>query len=181
LEFHSYSHPHSTKINDKELKSDFEKGLKLFKEKVGHEPDFYSYPYGEFNDNVKSIAKEFGFSAIFNQNNGAIDNTSDVYDLNRLAVVGNASLKYLLSFKVLDAKWEEPKSFPKDGNLTKVNVKTALNATKAKLYITGIGWRDIELKDGIADENIGQMLTNQRTRIILKIGNKTSTKIIVKD
>jgi peptidoglycan/xylan/chitin deacetylase (PgdA/CDA1 family) len=181
LEFHSYAHPHSTRLNEKALKDDFEKGLELFKNKVGHAPDFYSYPYGEFDENVKNTAKEFGFSAIFNQNNGAVDNTSDIYDLDRLAIVGKTDLKTLLNFEVLEAQWNEPKSFPKDSNLTKISVKTASNATKAKLYITNIGWLDVKVKDGVVEETIGQKLTNQRTRIILKVGDKTSTKIIVKD
>ncbi|MDR0580035.1 MAG: polysaccharide deacetylase family protein [Campylobacteraceae bacterium] len=181
LEFHSYAHPHSTKLDKENLRKDFEKGLEIFKKRVGYMPNFYSYPYGEFNENVKDIAKEFGFSAILNQNNGAVDSSSDVYDLDRLAVVGKSNLKTLLSFETLQVEWQEPKSFPKDSNLTKVNVKIASNATKAKLYITDIGWRDIDIKDGIIDENIGQKLTSKRTRIILKLGNKTSTKIIVKD
>ncbi|MDR3177700.1 MAG: polysaccharide deacetylase family protein [Campylobacteraceae bacterium] len=181
LEFHSYAHPHSTKISEESLEKDFQKGLELFKEKIGHAPDFYSYPYGEFDESVKDTAKKFGFSAIFNQNNGAVEGGSDVYDLNRLAVVGKPDLKALLTFEFLRADWQEPKSFPKDGNLTKVNAKISSNATKAKLYITNIGWRDVAVKNGTIDEIIEQKLTNQRTRIILKAGNKVSTKIIVKD
>ncbi|MDR1554472.1 MAG: polysaccharide deacetylase family protein [Campylobacteraceae bacterium] len=181
LEFHSYAHPHSTKLDKESLEKDFEKGLRIFENKTGHMPDFYSYPYGEFNENIKDVAKGFGFSAIFNQNNGAVNDISDIYDLNRLAVVGKVDFKTLLAFEVLQAEWKEPNSFPKDGNLTKVSAKITSNATKAKLYITNIGWKDIKVKDGIVDENIGQKLTNQRTRIILKTGNKTSTKIIVKD
>ncbi|MDR0407519.1 MAG: polysaccharide deacetylase family protein [Campylobacteraceae bacterium] len=181
LEFHSYAHPHSTRLSEKTLQEDFKKGLELFNNKIGHMPSFYSYPYGEFNENVKNTAKEFGFSAILNQNNGAVDKTSDIYDLDRLAVVGKADLKTLLNFEVLEAQWNEPKSFPKDGNLTKVNIKTTSNATKAKLYITNIGWMDVKVKNGMIEETIEEKLANQRTRIILKIGNKASTKIIVKD
>ncbi|MDR1460874.1 MAG: polysaccharide deacetylase family protein [Campylobacteraceae bacterium] len=181
LEFHSYAHPHSTRLDKKTLKSDFKKGLELFKSRVGHMPDFYSYPYGEFDENVKNIAKEFEFKAIFNQNNGAVGSISDVYNLDRLAVVGKADLKALLNFEALEAQWNEPKSFPKNSNLTKVSIATTSNAIQAKLYITNIGWMDVKVKDGVVEELVEQKLTNPRTRIILKIDNKTSTKIIVKD
>ncbi|MDR2341951.1 MAG: polysaccharide deacetylase family protein, partial [Campylobacteraceae bacterium] len=112
LEFHSYAHPHLTRLNKENLKKDFEKGLEIFKKRVGYMPNFYSYPYGEFNEDVKDTAKEFGFSAILNQNNGAVDSNSDVYDLDRLALVGKSDLKTLLSFETLQVEWQEPKSFP---------------------------------------------------------------------
>ena len=180
LEFHSYSHSRQTKLDEEALKNDFQKGLTLFEKHLGISPKYFSYPYGEFNNNVKKIAQAFGFEAIFNQNSGSIDGKSDIYDLPRSALTSGGDMKKLLKQKTLRAEWIYPLSFPKDGILNNVRVKTSDNASKAKLYITNEGWTDVNLSRGVLYKNLSVKLTNQRTRLILKIGDKTSTKLLVK-
>ncbi|MDR3345924.1 MAG: polysaccharide deacetylase family protein [Campylobacteraceae bacterium] len=181
LEFHSYSHSHTAKFDEQKLKEDFEKGLKLFKKHLDITPKYFSYPYGEFNENVKNIALSFGFDAIFNQNSGAVDAKSNIYDLDRSALVGVSDIKKLLEQKTLQAEWLAPISFPTNGILNKVSAKITTNATKAKLYVTDMGWRDVTINGGVIDEEINYKLTNERTRVILKIGNQISTKMLAKE
>jgi peptidoglycan/xylan/chitin deacetylase (PgdA/CDA1 family) len=180
LEFHSYSHTRQTKLDEEKLKNDFQKGLTLFEKHLGIAPKYFSYPYGEFDDNVRKTAKTFGFEAIFNQNSGAIDSKSDIYDLPRSALTSGGDIKRLLKQKTLQAEWISPLSFPKDGILSNVRIATADNALNAKLYITGEGWIDVSLNKGVLNKDLNIKLTNQRTRLILKIGDKTSTKLLVK-
>jgi peptidoglycan/xylan/chitin deacetylase (PgdA/CDA1 family) len=181
LAFHSYSHSHQTRQNAEKLREDFEKGLKLYEKRVGSKSDFYSYPYGEFDDKVQNIAKEFGFSAIFNQNIGTISDTSSVYDLNRFALTGNVNIKPLLKYKSLETEWIEPQNYPKNGNITKVKTRINANVTKAELYITDLGWRSVKVKDGLIDYDINEKLKKPRVRVIVQTGDKISTKILVKD
>ncbi len=181
LEFHSYAHPHMTFMSDKKLKKDFQKGLKLFEKNLKIKPKYFSYPYGEYDNRVKSIAKSFGFDAIINQNMGAVGKDSDVYNLDRNALVGKSNLKFLLKFKYLKAIWIEPKSYPKNGIITALHVETKQFAKYGGLYISGNGWEKIAIKNGVIDLKLDKKLTKARNRIIISIKNKISTKLLIKD
>jgi peptidoglycan/xylan/chitin deacetylase (PgdA/CDA1 family) len=181
LEFHSYAHSHMVKSDEKKLKDDFNKGLELFKTHLGITPKYFSYPYGEFNEETKKTAIEFGFEAMFNQNSGAVSSESDIYDLDRSALTGETDIKKPLERKTLRTEWISPKAFPKNGVLDDINAKVASNASKAQIYITGMGWKNAKLNDGVIDEKIDYKLTNSRTRVVIKIGNQISTKILAKE
>ena len=181
LEFHSYAHPHMTHMSDKKLKEDFQKGLKIFEQKLGFKPRYFSYPYGEYDNRVEKITESFGFDAIINQNMGAVGKKSDIYNLDRGALVGKTNLKFFLKFKYLDALWLKPKSYPKDGVLKALHVETKESAKEGGLYISGNGWQKIEIKDGIIDLKLDKKLTKERNRVIISIQNRISTKLLVKD
>ncbi len=51
-----------------------------------------------------------------------------------------------------------------------------------KLYITGEGWKDIKVNNGIIEENLNVYLKKARTRIILSPNYYTiSNNIIIKN
>ncbi len=181
LEFHSYSHPHMTHLSNDKLKADFKKGLAIFEKKLGFKPEYFTYPYGEYDSRVKKIAKSFGFDAIINQNIGAVGKDSDIYDLDRNALVGKTNLKLLLKFKHLDATWLEPKSYPKDGIIKALHVETKNRAKQGGLYISGNSWQKIAIKNGIIYLKLDKKLTKERNRVIISIQNRISTKLLVKD
>jgi peptidoglycan/xylan/chitin deacetylase (PgdA/CDA1 family) len=181
LAFHSYAHPHMTKMDEKALKEDFERGLKLFQKELGFKPEYFSYPYGEFDKNVQKIANSYGFKAIFNQNTGAISSNSNPMNLDRSALGENSNLKELLSYTHLSADWIEPLHYPESGILESVHVKSSIDSPKAGLYITGLGWREVPVVDGVVNFNINKPLTHERTRLILSVGKRISTHIIIKD
>lgn len=181
LEFHSYAHPHMTNLSDKVVKNDFKKGLKIFKKKLGIAPKYFSYPYGEYDNRIKKIAKSFEFDAIINQNIGAVGAKSDVFDLDRNALVGKTRLRYLLKFKFLDAKWIKPLTFPKNNILETVHIKTNENAKQGSLYISGYGWKKVKITNGGVFTKIDKKLIKGRNRVIISINDKISTKLLIKD
>ena len=179
---HSYAHPRLLNLTKKEIINDTQKGIKIFKDNMGYSPKYYAYPYGEYDDRVKRVITQFGFIAIFNQNIGTVDKTSNIYDLNRIALVGDVKIKEKLKYKTLKVKWIKPNHFPKDGILKEVRAKVDSKIKKLKLYITGDGWRDIKVKNGLVDEQLHIYLKKARTRIILGTDVWTiSNKIIIKD
>lgn len=180
LEYHSYAHPSMVKIDEKKLKDDFENGLRVFEKNLGFKPQYFSYPYGEMNDYSQELIKKYNFKAIFNQNNGAVSEKSDIFNIDRLAIVGKTDLKYLLKHKFLHVNWQEPKIYPKNSVLKNISASVSTNKTKAKLYITDIGWQDVEIKENKIDVNINETLKKNRVRVILRVGDKFSTKIITK-
>jgi peptidoglycan/xylan/chitin deacetylase (PgdA/CDA1 family) len=178
---HSYSHPRLTKLSLEEVKKDTQKSYDLFTKRMGYKPESYAYPYGEYNDDVKEVMKGFGFRGILNQSTGSVNSLSDPHDIYRIALVGKVNIKEKIKYNSFDAKWIEPKKFPKSGVLTKVKAEVSKDIKKLNLYITGEGWREVKVKDGVVDEKINLYLKNSRTRIILGQGYyKIASKIIIK-
>ncbi|WP_458700512.1 polysaccharide deacetylase family protein [Sulfurospirillum sp. 1307] len=181
LEFHSYSHGHMNKMSNEEIKKDFDKGLDLFQKHLSIKPKYFTYPYGEYTSRVKEFVKSYGFKAIINQNMGAIDSFSDIYDLDRTALVGKSNLANYLKYKALKAKWIEPKAYPKDGVLKSLHVNTNEDKKNATYYISGKGWLKTKLNNGEVNLVLNEKLTKKRTRLILGVGDKISTKLLIKD
>ncbi len=182
VEYHSYSHPHMTYKCDDFLKADFKKGLKLFEKHMGYKPRYFAYPYGEFNDRVKKLSKEFGFEAILAQNIGAVSKDSDIYALNRNALTGKANLKRALRYKQLKLSWISPKNYPKNGILKHISAKLDTNKSiNVGCYITKMGWRSVKTKNGKIDILLDKKLQKGRNRIVIGVKNKIYTKLLIKD
>lgn len=181
LEFHSMHHPHMTELSDEALKADFKEGLALFEARLGFKPHYFSYPFGEFNPRIKSIARSYGFEAILNQNMGAVASFSDPLDLDRSALVGKSDLKQFLHYKALDAQWIEPHTLKKEGIIHALHVKTNTSAIKGGLYISGYGYEALDLHNGIFQKAIHKKVKTERTRLIVSLGNAISTKLLVVD
>ncbi len=165
---HSYTHPRLQNLTTQEIIEDTQKAYEVFEQNLGFKPTVYAYPYGEYNQVVtKTLKDNFDFKAILNQNTGSINQDTNIFDIPRIALVGDVNLEHKLRYKSFNVKWQEPLEFPQDGVLKNVRAIVNKDIKKLKLYITGEGWRDINVKDGIVDENISIYLKKARTRIML--------------
>ncbi|MGP2656956.1 polysaccharide deacetylase family protein [Malaciobacter sp. WC5094] len=181
IALHSYSHKHLTKLNSKEIYEDTKLSYKIFKEKMGFKPKGYVYPYGEYDQRVKDVIKQFDFEYIANQSSGSVNKKSDRYDINRVALVGKVNLKEKLKYKTLEASWIKPKTTPKDGVLRQIKVKVNPNIKNMKLYVSGYGWQDIKVKDGIIDLILNKKLKFSRNRVAISPDYYTiSSKLLIK-
>lgn len=179
LELHSYGHFHMADISEEKVLKDTKKAIHEFKLNLNQTPTMFAYPYGEYNQNVQNTLKDFGFKAVLNQNNGSVNEFSNPLDINRIALVGKGNLKEKLKYKTLDVKWIEPQEFPKDGMLKKIKAKLDPSIKSAKLYVSGHGWRDIKVNNGIIDADLNFKLKNGRTRVIIGSSFHTiSSKIL---
>lgn len=178
---HSYSHKHLTKISNVKLVKDTEKSYEIFHEKLGFKPESYVYPFGEYNEEVKNTIKSFGFEYIGNQNSGSVNLNSDVYDLDRIALVGKVNLKQKVKYKSFEVQWIEPKEYPKDGILKTIKAKVDPSIKEVKLYVSKYGWQNIKVKDGIISTNFNKKLQLNRNRVIIGKDYYTiSTKLLIK-
>ena len=181
ISLHSYSHEHLTKLSNEELIKDTKTSYEIFEEKMGFKPKGYVYPFGEYNEEVKQTIKSFGFDYIGNQNSGSVNKNSDIYDLDRVALVGKSNLKEKLKYKSFDVEWIEPKEFPKDGILKTIKAKVDPSINEVKLYVSKYGWQNIKVKDGIITTNFNKKLQLNRNRIIIGLDYYTiSTKLLIK-
>ena len=83
---HSHSHEYLVDQDNKIIKSDIEKSIKIFNEKLGKNSEFFSYPFGEYSASFKNIIKSLGFKYAFGQHSGVIDETKNFYELPRFPI-----------------------------------------------------------------------------------------------
>ncbi|MDA9743357.1 polysaccharide deacetylase family protein [Candidatus Pelagibacter sp.] len=82
---HSHSHDYLTKFSFEKFKRDIDKSIKIFNNKLGYNPIFFSYPFGEYNSEQKNyISNKFEFA--FGQHSGVIDLNKDRHELPRFPI-----------------------------------------------------------------------------------------------
>ena len=82
---HSHSHNYLVDLKNDDFMNDIDTSSSIFKEKLGYNPIFFSYPFGEYSSLIKEyISKNFKFS--FGQHSGVIDINKDRYELPRFPI-----------------------------------------------------------------------------------------------
>ncbi len=83
---HSHSHEYLVEEDASTIKNDINTSINIFKNKLGKNSDFFSYPFGEYSLEFKKIIIELGFKFAFGQHSGVIDETKDLYELPRFPI-----------------------------------------------------------------------------------------------
>jgi len=82
---HSHSHSHLVDLKNEDFINDINAASSIFNEKLGYNPIFFSYPFGEYSMLMKEyISKNFKFS--FGQHSGVIDTSKNRYELPRFPI-----------------------------------------------------------------------------------------------
>ncbi len=82
---HSHSHDYMVEYNFSKFSEDIDRSIKIFKDNIGYNPEFFSYPFGEYNLEQKNyISKKFNYA--FGQNSGVLDLNKDRYELPRFPI-----------------------------------------------------------------------------------------------
>ena len=96
---HSHSHEYLVDEDFSKIKNDIIKSIQIFKNKLGKNSSFFSYPFGEYSLEFKKIIKDLGFKYAFGQHSGVIDETKDFFELPRFPI--NEKYGDLKRFKTL--------------------------------------------------------------------------------
>ena len=59
---------------------------KIFKKELEHSTTIFSYPFGEYSNNLKKIVQDLNFKYAFGQHSGVIDQTKDLLELPRFPI-----------------------------------------------------------------------------------------------
>ena len=60
---HSHSHDYLVDLNEQKFLKDIDKSINIFRDKLGYNPIFFSYPFGEYSNFIKNhISQNFKFS-----------------------------------------------------------------------------------------------------------------------
>jgi peptidoglycan/xylan/chitin deacetylase (PgdA/CDA1 family) len=82
---HSHTHKYLVDMNNTDFIKDIDTSSIIFKEELGYNPIFFSYPFGEYNSLIKEhISKNFKFS--FGQHSGVMEINKDRYELPRFPI-----------------------------------------------------------------------------------------------
>ena len=71
---------------DQEIIDDINIASTDFKNNLGYDSPFFSYPFGEYSNNFKTIVENLGFKYAFGQHSGVVDETKDFYELPRFPI-----------------------------------------------------------------------------------------------
>ena len=83
---HSFSHEYLIDMKDQEIIDDINLASSDFKNNLGQNSPFFSYPFGEYSNSFKTIVKDLGFKYAFGQHSGVVDKTKDFYELPRFPI-----------------------------------------------------------------------------------------------
>tara|TARA_B100001996_G_scaffold341668_1_gene295856 strand:- start:57 stop:689 length:633 start_codon:yes stop_codon:yes gene_type:complete len=82
---HSHSHEYLVNFKFNEFKKDIDKSINIFKNILGYNPIYFSYPFGEYSLEQKNyISSKFKFA--FGQHSGVIDFNKDKHELPRFPI-----------------------------------------------------------------------------------------------
>ncbi len=110
---HSHSHEYLVGYNFNEFKKDIDTSIDIFKNNIGYNPVFFSYPFGEYSLEQKEyISSKFDFA--FGQHSGIIDINKDQYELPRFPINEKYGDLERFSFILNLYPLEYKNIFPKD-------------------------------------------------------------------
>ena len=82
---HSHSHEYLINYEFEKFSKDINKSVNIFQKRLGYNPIFFSYPFGEYSLEQKNlISKKFKYA--FGQHSGIIDLNKDKYELPRFPI-----------------------------------------------------------------------------------------------
>ena len=82
---HSHSHEYLINYKFDSFKDDIDISIETFKMKLGYNPKFFSYPFGEYSAEQKEYIKK-NFKFAFGQQSGVIDINKNHYELPRFPI-----------------------------------------------------------------------------------------------
>lgn len=182
IQLHGYSHANLVNMSNDEIKKDFTKAINFFEKNLGYRPKCISYPYGYYSNRVNQIAKENGFECILTQNYGAVFSQTKNIILDRSSFNDETKQDVMLAIEYLDVNWTKPLNFPKNGFIDDIKANLSdKNIKKAKLFISGYGWKNVDIIDGTLNFALNKPIKKDKFKIILKAGKKENTNFIIKD
>ncbi len=180
---HSHSHDYLTKFTFQKFVEDIDKSIKIFNDKLGYNPSFFSYPFGEYSLEQKNyVSNNFEFA--FGQHSGVIDLNKDKYELPRFPInekYGELKrFKEVISYLPLQYKIIKPENkFMKDGDnppeMTIEFFKDQKNLENISCFSNeGSNWKKtrIVLIDNILKINFTEKFIERRGRINCSLKDK---------
>ena len=82
----SYSYVHQGSWTEAKQTEDMNRAKSIFREKLGQDPQYFAYPFGEYSPEFVNVVKKMGFKAAFGQNSGVVTLSQDRMKLPRFTM-----------------------------------------------------------------------------------------------
>ena len=136
---HSHTHKYLIDFKFNDFKKDIDRSIEIFNEKLGYNPIFFSYPFGEYSlEQINYIKGKFKYG--FGQHSGVIDFNKNVYELPRFPInekYGDLErFNFLIDLLPLQYKKIEPKNkYIQNNNPSKLIISFFKNQKNLKTLI----------------------------------------------
>ena len=184
---HSHSHEYLVDEASDVIVNDIKKSIKIFKENLGKNSNFFSYPFGEYSSEFKKIIQDLGFKYAFGQHSGVIDETKDLWELPRFPI--NEKYGEIKRFKTLmkTLPFKYKRILPEDKyllqlkNPPKVKIEFYENINNLKQTTCfsneGNNWRNSKInfkENNTLEINIVEKFIGERGRINCSLKEKNN-------
>ena len=109
---HSFSHEYLVDFTKDDIIKDIQKSHDDYIKELGSVPKIFSYPFGEYSNEIKKIVVDFGYKLAFGQHSGVIHQNEDMFELPRFPIneaYGKADrFNFLLNTSPLPHKFYKP-------------------------------------------------------------------------
>ena len=176
---HSHSHKYLVNFSFSDFKKDITKSIELFKNNLGYNPIFFSYPFGEWDyEQKKFISENFDFA--FGQHSGVIDINKDQYELPRFPInekYGDIKrFKFIIDLLPLQYKKISIEGITENKNPPKMSVEFFKEQKIDNINCfsnEGAGWdkSQIKIKNNILEVNFRDKFFTRRGRINCSIND----------
>ncbi len=85
---HSYLHPRLINLIGKELHKEIVGSKAEMEKNLGHKVSYFAYPYGQYNEAVRSVARSAGYRLMLSSDPGSVGEGAEFDRIPRQAVVG---------------------------------------------------------------------------------------------
>ena len=173
---HSHSHAYLIDKTKDEFLSDIKTADKIFLEKIGYIPSFFSYPFGEYSKFMKDYISQ-NFILSFGQHSGVIDVNKEKFELPRFPINENYGEIKRFESIIKTSPLEYKKLSPEEKRLTSKNnppefyvefFPNQKNINQINCYSNeGNDWEksNIEIKDNILSVKFRDKFKPRRGRV----------------
>ena len=88
---HTLTHPHLTRLGEKELKEELTTSRKILEDRLGKSVTSFAYPYGEYDKRVVEAVINSGYSCAFTTRHLYASSGSDVFQIPRFEPLGSVN------------------------------------------------------------------------------------------
>jgi len=179
---HSYSHQRLARwpegMSRKEylqlLEDDLTRSQERFKKILGIRPEFYAFPYGEYNQEFVSLLKKHGYTASLTQDPASTGVPTDIYLLPRYASVGSWAKMDKFKEFLLTEPLNVDNVYPPYGILEKNppgriegRIINPGNYKNLGIYVSELGWirPEVDKESGMVTAKITEKLNRKVNRI----------------
>jgi hypothetical protein len=185
---HTFNHPHMVRREQDETEAEWKERIrheittteKSIKKHIGQTSGLFAYPYGEFDNEIKSIVQDLGMIA-FAQHSGAFDQTIDQHEIPRFAFSSKYSdmQEFIDKINSLPMPLKSVSVKDQQGNRIEgpllplyetkptlvLELQTADIANKVNCFASGQGRIDVQVKGTLITTHVEKSVPVGRSRI----------------